>query len=105
MAGTRSHRSTWTCRTRRALQRRRRPRRRPPSNNIQQQPDWSSCSACAGGATVPYSMTEGVANPSLSGSAAQFWLGGSTPYSSAIWWKELAPVDAANFKYDLDFYV
>lgn len=73
--------------------------------NIQQQPNWSSCSACAGGATVPYSMTEGVANPSLSGSAAQFWLGGSTPYSSALWWKELTPVTAANFKYDADFYV
>jgi hypothetical protein len=73
--------------------------------NIQQQPDWSSCSTCAGGAAVPYSMTEGVANPSLSGSAAQFWLGGSTPYSSALWWKQLTPVSAANFKYDLDFYV
>jgi hypothetical protein len=73
--------------------------------NIQQQPNWDSCDICAGGAAVPYSMTEGVSNPSISGKSAQFWLGGSTPYSSALWWKQLTPVTATNFKYDADFYV
>jgi hypothetical protein len=73
--------------------------------NIQTQPNWDSCNTCAGGAAVPYSMAENVASPSLSGHAAQFWLGGSAPYSSALWWKQLTPVSLGNFKYEADFYV
>ncbi|HTK95068.1 MAG TPA: hypothetical protein VL382_05470 [Terriglobales bacterium] len=73
--------------------------------NIQQQPNWDSCNVCAGGAAVPYSMTQNVANPSLSGRSTQFWLGGTTPYASALWWKELTPVTATNFKYEADYYV
>lgn len=75
--------------------------------NIQTQPNWSSCTnPCAGGqAAVPYSMTENIGSPSLSGHAAQFWLGGSVPYSNALWWKELTPTSASNFQYDVDYYV
>lgn len=73
--------------------------------NIQSQPNWSSCNTCAGGAAVPYSMTENVASPSLSGHSTVFWLGGTTPYSNALWWKELPAVTAANFQYDADFFL
>ena len=74
--------------------------------NIQSQPNWSSCNTCAGGvAAVPYSMTQNVSSPSLSGHATQFWLGGSTPYSNVLWWKQLTPVTASNFQYDADFYL
>ena len=73
--------------------------------NIQTQPSWGSCNTCAGGAAVPYSMTQNVASPSLSGHATDFWLGGSTPYSNALWWKELTPAGAANLQYDADFFL
>ncbi len=35
-----------------------------------------------------------------------FWIGGSTPYSNALWWKELgADPTPTHFTYDLYFYV
>ena len=56
-------------------------------------------------------MTQGVASPSLDGTSAQFWLGGSTPYSDVLWHNkvlaetQLAQNEAAhNFVYDLYFY-
>lgn len=71
---------------------------------------WQSCGACAGpngaGPTVPYSMKQGTASPSLDGAASEFWLGGTTPYASALWWKQLgANAGASNFVYDLYFYL
>jgi hypothetical protein len=86
-----------------------------PSNaqvfsNIDQMTGWQSCNTCAGpggkGASVPYSMTQFRSSPSMDGQSAQFWLGGSTPYSAALWWKQLgARSYAANFVYDLYFYM
>jgi hypothetical protein len=77
--------------------------------NINQIAGWSDCGACAGaggsGATVPYSMTEGVGSPSIDGKSAQFWIGGGTPYANALWWKQLgANANATYFTYDLYFY-
>ena len=47
----------------------------------------------------------------MDGTSAQFWLGGSTPYSDALWWNkilaetQLAQNEAVhNFVYDLYFY-
>ena len=55
------------------------------------------CGACSGinasGPVVPYSMSEGVNSPSIDGSSAVFWLGGTTPWGSAIWWKQLGGND------------
>jgi hypothetical protein len=78
--------------------------------NIQQLSGWNSCSRCAGaGSNIPiaqYSMTQYVGSPSLTGSAAHFWLGGSSPYANAIWWKNLsAGSNATHFTYDLYFYI
>jgi hypothetical protein len=86
-----------------------------PSNstvisNVEHMSGWENCTVCAGpggnGTAVPYSMTQGISNPSMDGNSATFWLGGSTPYSSALWWKQLgANNNAANFVYDLYFYM
>ncbi len=75
-------------------------------SNIDQMPGWQSCSSCAGGASVPYSTTEFRQSPSLDGASQEFWLGGTTPYSNAIWWQPLTPAPAAhNFQYDFWVYL
>ena len=77
--------------------------------NIDQDSGWSSCGACAGingkGATVPYSLTEDNKSPSIDGRSAKFWIGGSTKYADALWWKELgANPNVSHFIYDVYFY-
>jgi hypothetical protein len=86
-----------------------------PSNaktfyNIDQMSGWQSCTVCAGaganGPVAQYSLVQGISNPSMDGSSAQFWIGGTTPYSDALWWKQLGGNDSAhNFVYDLYFYL
>ncbi len=71
---------------------------------------WDSCTVCAGinarGPVALYSMTEGVSSPSMDGNSAHFWLGGHTPYSAAIWDKQLGGNNNLHhFLYDLYFYV
>jgi hypothetical protein len=78
-------------------------------SDIDSMPGWESCTTCAGaggaGPTAPYSMSHSV-TPSLDGNSAHFWLGGSHPYSNALWWKQLGPQPAAhNFVYDFYFYM
>ena len=51
-------------------------------------------------------MQQFQASPSLDGSSAKFSIWGTTPYSDALWWKQLGGNNAIqNFKYDVDFYV
>ena len=78
--------------------------------NIDQMTGWQDCSACAGaggnGPVTSHSMTQNVASPSLDGKSAKFFIGGTTAYSDALWWKQLGAVNTAkNFKYDLYFYL
>ena len=78
--------------------------------NIDQMSGWYSCDACAGaggtGSTNTHWMKQNIASPSLDGRSAQFFLGGSTPYSNALWWKPLTAQPAAHhFVYDLWFYL
>jgi hypothetical protein len=77
--------------------------------NIENLAGWASCSTCAGpggaGSVAPYRMTQAT-SPSLDGSSANFWLGGSTPYSNALWWKQLgANSGVSHFQYDVWFYL
>lgn len=81
-------------------------------------PIYNTCSApCSG---VDWSMSQGVGWPSLSGNATQFTLGGTTPYSDALWTnpiigqktsQNLPDSDRSllpsihNFTYDADVYV
>ncbi|HEY2116123.1 MAG TPA: hypothetical protein VGJ51_13585 [Candidatus Angelobacter sp.] len=87
----------------------------PPStavvkSNIDQMTGWESCTVCAGanaaGPVAIYSMVENQASPSLDGLAAKFSISGTTPYSDALWWKQLGAADTAtHLKYDVAFYI
>lgn len=81
--------------------------------NIDQLGGWLSCSVCAGaggtGPSAAIGLKQNVASPSLDGRSAQFWIGGSTPYSDALWWYKVMYDSAANnnahhFVYDFYFY-
>jgi hypothetical protein len=80
------------------------------NTQIEDMPGWENCTVCAGaggnGTVATFSMTQNQSSPSLDGSSAKFSIGGSTPYSDALWWKQLGGNNAVtNFKYDLDFYL
>lgn len=77
--------------------------------NIDQMTGWQDCGSCAGiggnGPTVPYSLSQNQSTPSMDGKSALFWIGGTTPYSDALWWKQLgANANVKHFIYDLYFY-
>lgn len=86
-----------------------------PSNatvisQIQNLTSWQACSSCAGangtGPVAGFSLVQNQLTPALSGKSSQFNIWGSTPYSAALWWRQLGGNNAAtNFKYDLDFYL
>jgi hypothetical protein len=70
---------------------------------------WQNCTVCAGiggnGPVAAFSMTQFVGSPSMDGQSNHYWLGGGTPYSDALWWKQLgAQSGATHFVYDLYFY-
>lgn len=76
--------------------------------DIQKLAGWEICSAsCAGTAPAVFSMTQGIASPSLSGSSARFQLlAGTAPFGGVLWFKFLgAHNSATHFVYDLNFYV
>lgn len=78
--------------------------------NIDQMTGWQSCSSCAGwggdGPTTTHSYQQNIATPSLDGRAIEFFLGGTTPYSNALWWKQLGGNDwAKNFVLEMRYYV
>jgi hypothetical protein len=81
-------------------------------------PDFVDCSPspCNG---ISFSMTQGVQSPSISGKATIFNVGGSTPYSDALWNNHLIGTSSSqgmpdpnqtqvrslhNFTYDVYFY-
>ena len=78
-------------------------------SNIEDMTGWESCDICSGaggnGPTTPHWQAQFQTSPSLDGSSSQFFLGGSTPYASALWWKQLGGIDSVRFlKYDVDFF-
>jgi Bacterial Ig domain len=74
---------------------------------------WNWCSQLLNGSVCAAGLGQAVSwmapyqgSPSLDGSSAQFYLGGSTPYSNALWWKSLgATSQFSHFQYDLWVYV
>jgi hypothetical protein len=79
-------------------------------SNIQQRAGWETCTVCAGaggnGPSADSGTLQGVVSPSLSGASMQFSIGGSTPYSDVLWWKQLGGNNGiTHFQYDLDFYL
>jgi Bacterial Ig domain len=78
-------------------------------SNIDQMTGWAHCDVCAGrggqGPTTTYWQAQFQTSPSLDGASSEFFLGGSTPYAAALWWKQLGPNDSARFfVYELDLY-
>ena len=76
--------------------------------DIQKLTGWETCSGtCAGTPSAVFSMTQGIASPSLSGSSAEFQLlAGTQPFGGVLWFKFLgAQNSATHFVYDLNFYV
>ncbi|HLJ30475.1 MAG TPA: Ig-like domain-containing protein [Candidatus Angelobacter sp.] len=88
----------------------------PPSGSgttfsmIEQMGGWQSCTTCAGaggnGPSAAFWTKQFVGSPSQNGKSMQFFLGGSHPYSDALWWKQLgANNGVTHFQYDVDFYL
>lgn len=50
-------------------------------------PKYNICTSCGGGVT--YSLTYGISSPTQSGNSTKFHLGGSTPYSDALFTKSV----------------
>ena len=78
--------------------------------NIDQMSGWQHCTVCAGaagnGSVASFSMSQNVSSPSMDGRSAKFFLGGTDPYSNALWWKQLgANSGVRNFVYDVYFYL
>ena len=78
-------------------------------SNIDQMTGWEHCDVCAGasgqGPTTTYWQAQFQTSPALDGGSSEFFLGGSTPYAAALWWKQLGANDSVRFfTYDLDFY-
>ncbi len=79
-------------------------------SHIEQKTGWASCDVCSGaggnGSSTVHWQAQFQATPSLSGASSQFYYGGPTPYSSALWWEQLGALPtASHFTYDLQFYV
>jgi hypothetical protein len=79
-------------------------------SNIEDMTGWQSCSACAGpggnGINTAHSLTQGVKSPSLDGASGQFWLGGTHPYTNALFFKPLGGrAGATHFILDFDFWI
>jgi hypothetical protein len=79
-------------------------------SNIQRMAGWETCTVCAGaggsGPSADFGTQQGVTSPSLSGASMQFSIGGTTPYSDVLWWKQLGGNNGiTHFQYDVDFYL
>ena len=88
----------------------------PPSNaivyaNIQNQGNWQGCGACGNqggsGSAPSYGISEGISNPSLSGSAADFSINGGAPYTGGYNFIEqpTVPNPVTYLRYEFDIYV
>jgi hypothetical protein len=76
-------------------------------SNIEQMSGWNSCTGCAGaGGNAIYWMKQGIASPSMDGNGAQFFVGGTTPFSHGLWWRRMSSnTTATNFVLDMYYYM
>lgn len=74
--------------------------------DVEEMSGWNWCSACAnagGGAVLGF--TQNVSSPSQDGDATKFFLGGTTPWSHALYYKRLSSNSTAtNFVYEVNYY-
>ena len=80
-------------------------------NEIQQATGWQTCGACGDsggdGALASYSMIRGITFPTLSGSSAEFKIGGTQPFANGYWFiGHQAPTRAfKSLRYEFDLYI
>jgi Bacterial Ig domain len=80
-------------------------------NEVQQWTGWQTCGACGntggGGALATYSMIRGISYPTLSGSSAEFTIGGNFPYADAYWYYRHDPLSKPlkSLRYEFDLYI
>jgi hypothetical protein len=80
-------------------------------DEVQQYTGWLTCGACGNtggdGALASYSMIRGIGYPTLSGSSAEFKIGGTHPFADAYWYFRHAAVHKAlkALRYEFDLYV
>ena len=80
-------------------------------NNIQNQNGWQGCGGCGNqggsGAGPSYGISQGISNPSLSGSAADFYVNGGPAYTGAYNFIEqpTVPNPVSYLKYEFDLYI
>ncbi|HEY1936523.1 MAG TPA: hypothetical protein VGJ33_01150 [Candidatus Angelobacter sp.] len=76
--------------------------------NIQKLTGWQTCfGTCTATPMAVFSLTQGIASPSLSGSSAKFsLLPGTKTWGAALWFKTLGGHNSAtHFVMDLNYYV
>lgn len=78
-------------------------------SNIDDMSGWGSCDVCSGpggkGATIPHWMAQNQTSPSMDGASTQFFVGGTAPYASALFNKQLGANDSvSHFTLSLDLY-
>ena len=76
--------------------------------SIQKLTGWKTCfGSCTVTPMANFSMAQGIASPSISGSSARFsLLSGTKPWGAALWFKTLgAHNSATHFLFDLYYYV
>jgi hypothetical protein len=84
-----------------------------PSNaqvipDIEKLGGWQTCVlSCAGSPAANFSLTQGIASPSLSGSSDRFsLLSGTQPFGAVLWFNFLgAHNSATHFLFDLNYYI
>ena len=85
-------------------------------SKIEEMSGWGMCAECAGtggtGPTGTVSLTHNQSTPSKDGNSSKYFIGGSTPYTNALFWKKLiTPTQYStnnathHFIYDAYFYV
>jgi hypothetical protein len=76
--------------------------------NVDQMSGWQVCTACAGVVGVAdalSSFTQNQTSPSMDGRAMKFWIGGTTPYRNALWYKGFGAQTTRHYIFDTYFYI
>jgi hypothetical protein len=79
--------------------------------NIQSQSGWQTCGGCGNvggtGQGPDYHITQGISSPSLSGSAADFYVNGGPAYTGGYYFIEqpTLPNPISYLQYDFDLYI
>jgi hypothetical protein len=76
--------------------------------DIEDMTGWGGCDVCSGpngnGASTIFWLASNQTTPSKDGSSTEYFLGGSTAYASALWWKQLGTYDSArHFTLEMDY--